>query len=245
MPRSRPALAESRGGAVLVEEHVDGPEVTVNAVSLDGRFVPLTVTDRLTAEPPAFGVALAHAWPSVARRGGGRRRRARRRSRRVGIRTGRRTPSCALGSRRAGGDGGRRAPRRRSRRGALRGGDRRRPERARGRPRAGGASERHRVTSPSRGRHRAGSVGGACVVFLVPPAGTARGRRGRRRRPRRVPGVDGCGSTGGRGTSSGRCGAARTARGRCSRRAPTARRRSSGLAVRRTPYASGSMRTPS
>ena len=33
------ALAESRGGAVLVEEHVEGPEVTVNAVSLDGRFV--------------------------------------------------------------------------------------------------------------------------------------------------------------------------------------------------------------
>jgi biotin carboxylase len=33
-------------------------------VSVDGRFVPLTVTDRLTAQPPAFGVALAHAWPS-------------------------------------------------------------------------------------------------------------------------------------------------------------------------------------
>ena len=59
------ALAESRGGAVLVEEHVEGPEVTVNAVSFDGRFVPVTVTDRLTAGPPAFGVALAHAWPSV------------------------------------------------------------------------------------------------------------------------------------------------------------------------------------
>ena len=58
------ALAESRGGAVLVEEHVEGPEVTVNAVSVDGRFVPLTVTDRLTAESPAFGVALAHVWPS-------------------------------------------------------------------------------------------------------------------------------------------------------------------------------------
>jgi biotin carboxylase len=58
------AIAESRGGAVLVEEHVEGPEVTVNAVSVDGRFMPLTVTDRLTAEPPAFGVALAHAWPS-------------------------------------------------------------------------------------------------------------------------------------------------------------------------------------
>ena len=36
----------------------------MNAFSLDGDFVPLTVTDRLTAEPPAFGVALAHAWPS-------------------------------------------------------------------------------------------------------------------------------------------------------------------------------------
>src|SRR4029079_13488954 len=58
------ALAESRGGAVLVEEHVEGPEGTVNAVSVDGRFVPLTVTARRTAEPPAFGVALAHLWPS-------------------------------------------------------------------------------------------------------------------------------------------------------------------------------------
>ena len=59
------AVAESRGGSALVEELVDGPELTVNAVSVDGRFLPLTVTDRLTAEPPAFGVALAHAWPSV------------------------------------------------------------------------------------------------------------------------------------------------------------------------------------
>jgi biotin carboxylase len=58
------AADASRGGAVLVEEHVEGPEVTVNAVSVDGRFVPLAVTDRLTADPPAFGVALAHGWPS-------------------------------------------------------------------------------------------------------------------------------------------------------------------------------------
>jgi biotin carboxylase len=36
----------------------------VNAFSLRGRFQPLTVTDRLTADPPAFGVALAHAWRS-------------------------------------------------------------------------------------------------------------------------------------------------------------------------------------
>lgn len=60
------AREESRGGGVLVEELVDGPEVTVNAISVDGRFVPLLVTDRLTAEPPAFGVALAHVFPSVS-----------------------------------------------------------------------------------------------------------------------------------------------------------------------------------
>jgi biotin carboxylase len=58
------AVAASRGGTCLVEELVDGPEVTVNAASVEGRFVPLTVTDRLTAEPPAFGVALAHVWPA-------------------------------------------------------------------------------------------------------------------------------------------------------------------------------------
>ena len=71
--RERPALAAavdaavaaSRGGGVLVEELIDGPELTVNALSLDGAFFPLTVTDRLLAEPPAFGVALAHAWPSL------------------------------------------------------------------------------------------------------------------------------------------------------------------------------------
>jgi biotin carboxylase len=60
------AIAESRSGVAMVEQLVDGPEVTVNAFSVGGRFVPLTVTDRLTAEPPAFGVALAHAWPSPA-----------------------------------------------------------------------------------------------------------------------------------------------------------------------------------
>jgi biotin carboxylase len=64
-----PALAdarrEARGGGVLVEELVEGPELTVNAISVDGRFVPVLVTDRVTAEPPAFGVALAHVWPPV------------------------------------------------------------------------------------------------------------------------------------------------------------------------------------
>ncbi len=58
------AATESRGGGVLVEELIDGPELTVNAVSIDGVFTPVTVTDRLLADPPAFGVALTHAWPS-------------------------------------------------------------------------------------------------------------------------------------------------------------------------------------
>ena len=45
------ALAASRNGTYIVEEYVDGPEVTVIAVSVDGVFHPLAVTDRLTAEP--------------------------------------------------------------------------------------------------------------------------------------------------------------------------------------------------
>ena len=57
-------VSQERG---LVEELVEGPEVTVNSVLSRRGFGPLTVTDRLTAEPPAFGVALAHAWPSEAR----------------------------------------------------------------------------------------------------------------------------------------------------------------------------------
>jgi biotin carboxylase len=59
------AIELSRIGLALVEELVPGPEVTVNAFSADGVFRPLTVTDRLKAGPEAFGVALAHAWPSA------------------------------------------------------------------------------------------------------------------------------------------------------------------------------------
>jgi biotin carboxylase len=58
------ALDASRSATLLVEEHVAGREVTVNGFSLGGWFHPLTVTDRLTADAPAFGVALAHVWPS-------------------------------------------------------------------------------------------------------------------------------------------------------------------------------------
>jgi biotin carboxylase len=58
------ALAEPRSEYCLVEALVPGRVVTVNAFSLDGRFVPLTVTDREQAPPPAFGVPLVHLWPA-------------------------------------------------------------------------------------------------------------------------------------------------------------------------------------
>jgi phosphoribosylaminoimidazole carboxylase (NCAIR synthetase) len=58
------ALADAHGDYCLVEELVTGPTVTVNAFSVGGRFVPLTVTDRELARPPAFGVTLAHVWPA-------------------------------------------------------------------------------------------------------------------------------------------------------------------------------------
>jgi len=61
---AKTALAASRSATLLVEQHVPGREVTVNAFSSGGHYHPLTVTDRLTAPLPAFGVALTHAWPS-------------------------------------------------------------------------------------------------------------------------------------------------------------------------------------
>jgi biotin carboxylase len=59
------ALMESRSGLCIVEQYAPGREVTVNGFSLAGRFFPLTITDRDVADPPAFGVALAHVWPST------------------------------------------------------------------------------------------------------------------------------------------------------------------------------------
>lgn len=58
------ALRASRGGVALVEALVEGQEVTVNAFSCGGAFVPVAVTDRTTVAERAFGVAVAHVWPS-------------------------------------------------------------------------------------------------------------------------------------------------------------------------------------
>jgi len=64
-PAINAARAASRSGVVLLEEYVDGPEVTVSGFSAGGEFVPLAVTDRISADAEAFGVPLAHVWPSI------------------------------------------------------------------------------------------------------------------------------------------------------------------------------------
>ncbi len=55
----------SRSGRVIYEEFVPGPEVTVNAFSIDGRFLPVTVTDRIHFEGVP-GVARRHVYPAAA-----------------------------------------------------------------------------------------------------------------------------------------------------------------------------------
>jgi biotin carboxylase len=59
------ARSESRSGRVLYEEFVPGPEVTVNAFSVDNRFLPVTVTDRVHFEGVP-GVARRHVFPAAA-----------------------------------------------------------------------------------------------------------------------------------------------------------------------------------
>jgi biotin carboxylase len=53
----------SRGGAVLVEEYVEGPEVTVTGFSAGGDFVVLAVCDRLPADEE-LGPPQGQVWPS-------------------------------------------------------------------------------------------------------------------------------------------------------------------------------------
>jgi biotin carboxylase len=59
------ARAGSRSGRVIFEEFVPGPEVTVNAFSVDGRFLPVAVTDRVHFEGVP-GVARRHVYPAAA-----------------------------------------------------------------------------------------------------------------------------------------------------------------------------------
>lgn len=54
----------SRGGTVMVEEVMEGPEVSVEALVIEGEPHIVTVTDKYITPPPYF-VELAHCEPSV------------------------------------------------------------------------------------------------------------------------------------------------------------------------------------
>lgn len=72
VPDSRdllPALADALGYAVegraIVEEYVDGPEFSVDAIVRDGRLIRCGLADRTIVFPPAF-VEIGHTFPSQA-----------------------------------------------------------------------------------------------------------------------------------------------------------------------------------
>ena len=178
------ALDESRSSVVLVEELVPGREVTVNAFSIDGRFTPLTVTDRVVAEPPAFGVALAHVWPSSLlaaerrqRRRGGPRGRGSARHRGTGRRIRRSWSASAARSSSSSPRGSAAVTTRSSARG-----DRRRPERPRARRRARRAGRRRRSRVGSRRAAPASASSSPAPGELRAGRGSRGGRGGRRRR---------------------------------------------------------------
>ncbi len=59
------ASRHSRKGRLIVEEYVNGPEVTANAWVRRGKVYLLALTDRVTFfSPPRIGVCLAHVFPS-------------------------------------------------------------------------------------------------------------------------------------------------------------------------------------
>lgn len=53
----------SRNGTVMVEEYMTGPEVSVEAMTMDGETTVLTITDKFITPPPYF-VEIAHCEPS-------------------------------------------------------------------------------------------------------------------------------------------------------------------------------------
>ena len=53
----------SRHGEVIVEEYLDGPEVSVEVMVVDGKVNILQITDKITTEAPHF-VEMGHTQPS-------------------------------------------------------------------------------------------------------------------------------------------------------------------------------------
>jgi biotin carboxylase len=58
------AARASSSGDVIIEEYVDGPEVSVEAVTWEGKTLIAAVTDKITSGPPHF-VELGHTQPSA------------------------------------------------------------------------------------------------------------------------------------------------------------------------------------
>lgn len=57
------AHQSSRHGKVIVEEYLDGPEVSVEVMVVDGKVNIMQITDKITTEAPHF-VELGHTQPS-------------------------------------------------------------------------------------------------------------------------------------------------------------------------------------
>ncbi len=58
------ALEQSRSGTVIVEEYLDGPEISVNAFVLEGDLPFCEVSDRLVVESYAGGIPESHVLPA-------------------------------------------------------------------------------------------------------------------------------------------------------------------------------------
>lgn len=54
----------ARGGVVMVEEYMTGPEVSVEAMTVNGETTIVTITDKFITPPPYF-VEIAHSEPSI------------------------------------------------------------------------------------------------------------------------------------------------------------------------------------
>lgn len=54
----------SRSGEIVVEEYMEGPEVSVETLSVDGEVHIITITDKLTTGAPRF-VEMGHSQPST------------------------------------------------------------------------------------------------------------------------------------------------------------------------------------
>ena len=58
-------LSYSREDRIIVEEYYQSDEITISGWSVDGKFYPLTITDRVTiSNGPHIGVCTSHEYPS-------------------------------------------------------------------------------------------------------------------------------------------------------------------------------------